>query len=193
MKALILGIVIVAATIQSTTAQRERENNTKYGFALSEFKTGSGFQAGYECHFTVQPSAKAKVGFGMFLDNESKKISGVTVTHQRMLMTKRRNLPVLQPFIFYNFIYRKTTIPELVEKPEPANYIGLATYTSLEHHLGMGLNINISKNIIIDLGAGYGLYLGSIKRPSAPNPITREISGTNGNTFIFKTGIGFGF
>jgi hypothetical protein len=184
---------MVAATVLSATAQIKSDNNTSYGIAVSQFTSGSGFQPGYEAHFTVQPSAKSKVGFGLFLDNETKKISGLTITHQRMLMANRRNQPFLQPFIFYNFIYRKTSIPELRDATETTGIKNIATYTSMEHHLGIGLNINISKNIIVESGLGYGLYLGSIKRPSSPDPITKEISGTSGNALIFKTGIGFSF
>jgi len=193
MKTLFIWILVVAATLQSTTGQIKSENNTQYGFAFSQFTSQSGFQPGYEAHFTVQPSAKAKVGFGIFLDNESKKFSGVTITHQRMLMAKRNKVAFIQPFLFYNFIYRKTTLPELKSGSELTSTRNLATYTSMEHHIGVGLNLNISSKIILDCGLGYGLYLGSIKRPSSPDPLTKEIAGTNGNALIFKTGIGFRF
>jgi hypothetical protein len=191
MKTFIILIVLVAATVQSISAQMGNESNTRYGFAFSQFTSGSGFQPGYEAQFSVQPSAKAKVSFGIFVDNETKKFSGITITHRRLLMANRSKLPLCQPIIFYNFIYRKTTMPELSATTEIAGSGNMATYTSLEHHLGFGLNINISKNISIESGLGYGLYLGSIKRPSNPDPITREISGTNGGSLIFKTGIGF--
>jgi hypothetical protein len=62
----------------------------------------------------------------------------------------------------------------------------------MEHHLGLGLDINISDNILLESSFGYGLYLGSIKRPSA-DPATKEVMGTSGGGFIFKTGFGFRF
>jgi hypothetical protein len=180
--------------LQSTSAQFYRENETKYGFSMSQFKSQSGFQSGYELHFTVQPSKKAKVGFGLFYDSESMRLEGITITHQRMLLTGRHKLPVLQPFVMYNLIYRRTSTWELIATDDGISNSGSrVTYASLEHHLGMGFNINILNNVTIDCGLGYGLYLGSIKRPSNPDPITREISGTSGSGFIFKTGIAFKF
>jgi hypothetical protein len=194
MKTLMIWIVIVAATIQSTNAQIRKNTGTQYGIAISQFISGSGFQPGYEAHFTVQPSSKAKVGFGLFFDNETKKFSGITITHQRMLMANRRKLPVIQPFVFYNFIYRRTSMPELKLTDEGITPSGdWVSYASMEHHLGLGLNVNVSEKIKLNLNYGYGLYLGSIKRPSAPDPITSEITGTSGNGFILKTGLGFMF
>lgn len=186
MKTLILLIVIVAATIQSASAQEE--NKTKYSFGLSQFNSGSGFQGGYEMQVQIQPNAKAKVGFGLFMDRESGKLSGLTVTHQRMLMSGRVRAPKLQPYIFYNFIYRKTNIPELMGTEMSATP-EIVTYTSMEHHLGIGLQAKVTKLVSLHGGLAYGIYLGSIKRPSAPNPITQEITGTNGGAVLAKFGI----
>ena len=210
MKTVVILIVMIAAIVQSSMAQVKEINNEEYdseelnneefnskekphyGFSISQFKTGSGFRQGAEAHFTIQSNTKSKLGFGIFIDGESKKFSGLTLTHQRLLMANRAKLSVVQPYIFYNFIYRKTTIPEVAAN-NADSYLDFATYTSMEHHFGMGLNINILKNIILSGAIGYGIYLGSIKRPSAPDPITREISGTNGTGFLLRTGIEFQF
>lgn len=186
MKTLILLIVIVAATIQLVSAQEEIK--TQYSFGLSQFNSGSGFQGGYEMQIQIQPNAKAKVGFGLFMDRESGKLSGITVTHQRMLMSGRVHAPKLQPYIFYNFIYRKTNIPEL-QVSEMAATPDVVTYTSMEHHLGFGLQARVTKLVSLHGGLAYGIYLGSIKRPSAPNPITQEITGTNGGAILAKFGV----
>jgi hypothetical protein len=191
MRAVFFWVVLVIAIELPSSAQRWN-NPTKYGFTFSQFTSGSGFQPGFEAHFTLQPSNKAKVGFGIFIDNETKEVTGITITHQRLFMANRYKLPLLQPFLFYNFIYRRTSMPELLEAGA-INYNNFVAYTSLEHHIGVGFNINISKNILLESGLGYGLYLGSIKRPSDPDPTTREISGTNGKAFLFKTGLGFRF
>lgn len=194
MKTLLFWIGLVVATLQSTTAQYNGNTNTRYGISFSQFKSQSGFQPGYELHFIIQPSAKANMGIGFFIDNETKEFEGITVTHQRMLFTNRYKTPFFQPFIMYNFIYRKTHIQELVETEGGiGNGDNWVTYTSMEHYLGAGLNINLASHVALECGIGYGLYLGSIKRPSDPDPITREISGTSGSGIIFKTGIGFRF
>jgi hypothetical protein len=191
MRTINILIVLVAATMQSITAQTETGAKTRFGLEISQFTSGSGFQSGSEAHFTVQPSAKAKVGFGLYFDNESKKLSGITITHQRMFMTGRSKAPRVQPYVFYNFIYRKSNIPEVKAANEMSGSPELVTYSSMEHHLGFGLQFHISKLINLQTGVGYGIYLGSIKRPSQPDPITREITGTNGSALLAKMGIGF--
>jgi hypothetical protein len=69
MKTLTLLIVIVAATIQSVSAQEE--NKTQYSFEFAQFNSGSGFLGGYEMQVQIQPNAKAKIGMGLFMDRES--------------------------------------------------------------------------------------------------------------------------
>jgi hypothetical protein len=128
---------------------------------------------------------------GIFIDNQTAKFSGITITHQRMLFTGGRKVPTIQPYIFYNLIYRKTHIPELKATSEAIGNIDIVTYTSLEHHLGVGLNFRISNLVYLKTDIGYGLYLGSIKRPSQPDPITREIKGTNGSSLLLKAGLAF--
>jgi hypothetical protein len=108
-----------------------------------------------------------------------------------MLMAGRSKAPRFQPYIFYNFIYRKSNIPEVKATTEINSSPELVTYTSMEHHLGIGLQIHITKLINLQTGLGYGLYLGSIKRPSQPDPLTKEITGTNGSALLAKLGIGF--
>lgn len=182
-------VILVVATTQSIFGQYKSYDVTSYGIEMSQFISGSGFAASSEVHFTIQPSAKAKVGMGIFIDNQTAKFSGITITHQRMLFTGGRKMSSLQPYVFYNFIYRKTHIPELKAASETNSNINLVTYTSLEHHLGVGLNVRITHLVSLKTDVGYGIYLGSIMRPSAPNPITREIKGTNGSALLVKAGL----
>lgn len=186
--ALMMGMMVVA-TAQSIFAQYKSHDVTSYGIEVSQFISGSGFSSSSEAHFTIQPSAKAKVGMGIFIDNQTAKFSGITITHQRMLLTGARRVPTVQPYVFYNFIYRKTHIPELKASSEVNRNINIVSYTSLEHHLGLGLEVRISNLVSVKTDLGYGLYLGSIKRPSQPNPITREIRGTNGGAILLKAGL----
>jgi hypothetical protein len=190
MKTLIFLIVVVAATIQSVSAQEENENKSKtlYSIEFAQFNSGSGFQGGYEVHLNVQPSTKATVSFGIFIDKESKKFSGITITHKRMLLAEKTKASKIRPYIFYNFIYRKTNIPELTASDISNSSADLVTYTSMEHHLGLGFQVKVSNLISLNGGVAYGLYLGSIKRPSQPNPITREITGTSGGAILAKVG-----
>lgn len=190
MKTLTLILVtLVVATTQSIYGQYKSYDVTSYGIEVSQFISGSGFASSSEAHFTIQPSAKAKVGMGIFVDNQTAKFSGITITHQRMLLTGRRRVPTVQPYVFYNFIYRKTFLPELKATSEPDQSVDIVSYTSLEHHLGVGFNFRISNLVCLKTDLGYGLYLGSIKRPSQPNAITREIKGTNGGAILVKAGL----
>jgi hypothetical protein len=189
MRTLKLTIAIIVAAVQSISAQYyTKDMETRYGFEISQFTSASGFKAGSEAHFTVRPSLRSQVGFGIYFDSEHQRISGVTITHKRMLRSYKINQnPVFEPLFFYNFIYRKSNLPEL---RGDGTLGSMSTYTSMEHHIGLGCNINILPKLFLQGEAGYGLYLGSIKKPSAPDPITNEVKGTNGWGSIMKFGIG---
>jgi hypothetical protein len=190
MKALNLIFAIIAVSFQPGFGQSYNStSDTRFGFEINQFSSASGFKSGAEAHFTVRPSNRSQVGFGVYFDNQSQRITGVTISHKRMLRNYKRNSnPVVEPLFFYNFIYRKSNMAELLADGNTGSFV---TYTSMEHHLGFGLNINVFSKISIQGQAGYGLYLGSIKKPSTPNPITHEITGSNGWGSIIKFGIGY--
>jgi hypothetical protein len=96
---------------------------------------------------------------------------------------------LIKPYIFYNLIYRKTSITETYEDQAIKSDVGI--YTSMEHHLGIGSKINLSKSLYISCDLGFGPYLGSIKKPANPNQYTGEIVGTNGFGMIVGVGIGY--
>jgi hypothetical protein len=104
------------------------------------------------------------------------------------MLLRKRSDHFIMPHIFYNFIYRKTSIPEVTADSKLTG--DKASYTSMEHHAGMGVKMKITSSIYADCDLGYGAYLGSIKKPSLPDPLTGEISGTNGFGMIFKIGLG---
>lgn len=192
MKALniILLIIVTTTGLQTLSSQEENKiSTTIYGFELNQFSSASGFNSGSELHFTVRPSNKAMVGFGIYYDNQSQRVTGITISHKRMLRSyaKKAN-PKVEPLFFYNFIYRKSNMPELLADGKTGSFV---SYASMEHHIGFGLNINVLPKVSLQGMAGYGLYLGSIKKPSSPDPVTREITGTNGWGTILKFGLGF--
>ncbi|MFO7655680.1 MAG: hypothetical protein R6W78_01290, partial [Bacteroidales bacterium] len=100
-------------------------------------------------------------------------------------------LPVAEPFVFYNLIYHKTRLDEKVISED--YYIAQGTYKSIEHHTGIGLRINIVPGFYLKGEAGFGFYLGSIMKPSKPDPILNESFGTHGAGALFKIGIGSWF
>jgi hypothetical protein len=88
-------------------------------------------------------------------------------------------------------IYRKTTTREIMANKDVLGE--MATYTSLEHHLGVGAKVRLGSGFYAKTEAGFGIFLGSIRRPSDPDKITGEIHGTNGFGSIVKVGFGYYF
>jgi hypothetical protein len=159
---------------------------TRYGLEISQFITGSGFASGTELFITVIPNYNMNLSLGIYYCTETKRISGFTVHHERVLI-RNSEFKTFVPYGFYNLIYRDTKIREvLANKDYQGDYVG---YASIEHHFGIGIRYYLAKNLNVNCAFGYGVYLGSIKKPSEPNPVTNEITGTNGFGFITKIGI----
>jgi hypothetical protein len=184
-------LVILAVLFTGVNGQTEDTlKRTRYGVEISQFITGSGFMSGTEFIVTVFPDNIKNLSFGLYYCPERKKITGITI-HQEMTLKKFSSGNYVTPYAFFNLIYRRSRIREVLpDKNELGEY---AMYKSIEHHLGIGLRIRIVNNLNFKFALGYGLYLGSIKKPSEPDPLTGEIRGTNGFGVIAKTGIAYTF
>ncbi len=189
----ILFFAFIAVFSNILNAQKpENSRKTKYGIELTQFITGSGFNSGTEAYFVVIPDAKKQISLGIYYCSEYKKITGISVHHERTLIRISRNkIPLITPYAYYDLIYRKNTIPEVFQDKEKSG--DLVTYTSMEHHLGAGLRFKLGTGFSLKTEAGYGVYLGSIKKPTAPNPVTGEISGGNGFGMLAKIGVCYVF
>jgi hypothetical protein len=189
----ILFFAFLAVFSNTLHAQKHKNNQkTQYGIELSQFVTGSGFSSGTEAYITVIPDAKKQISLGVYYCSEYKKITGISVHHERTLIRIRHNkIPLVTPYAFYDLIYRKNTIPEVFQDKEKIG--DLVTYTSMEHHLGAGVRFKLGDYFSLKTEAGYGVYLGSIKKPSSPNPVTGEISGGHGFGILAKIGICYVF
>jgi hypothetical protein len=95
---------------------------------------------------------------------------------------------MLEPYFFYNFIYRRTIITE--PKISDNYMVAVGTYKSMEHHVGIGLRATIIKSVYLTTELGYGIYLGSIMKPSKPDPVLNESYGTSGTGALVKIGLG---
>ena len=191
MKSLLIGIINSMMIIMGVHGQTsDTLNRTRYGLELSQFITGSGFASGTEIYITVIPDHKKNISLGLYFCPELKKITGITVHHE-MALRRYSSHQMVVPYAFYNMIYRITKIREVSadKNLEGDN----AIYKSLEHHLGIGIRISLAKDLYFKSALGYGVYLGSIKRPSEPDPVTGEIMGKNGFGAIAKIGIAFTF
>jgi hypothetical protein len=170
----------------------DNKKKTQYGIELTQFITGSGFSSGTEAYFIVIPDNKKQISLGIYYCSEYKKITGISVHHERTLIRMQPGKThAVTPYAFYDLIYRKNTIHEVFSEKEKIG--DLVTYTSMEHHLGVGARFKLGGGLSLKTEAGYGVYLGSIKKPSSPNPVTGEISGTNGFGMIAKIGLCYAF
>jgi hypothetical protein len=190
-KSILIGTIISMTTIAGVYTQTsDTLNRTRYGLELSQFITGSGFASGTEIFITVIHNNKKNISLGLYFCPEFKKITGITVHHEMTLgrCTCRKRIV---PYAFYNMIYRFTRTR--VAMPNQENEWSYGLYKSLEHHLGMGLNVKIAKALQVKGALGYGVYFGSIKKPWAADPITGEVSGSNGFGAIAKIGFAYTF
>ena len=190
----IIFLAFSALVFSNTLNAQDLENKEKthYGIEITQFITGSGFSSGTEAYFIVIPDNKKQISLGIYYCSEYKKITGISVHHERTLIRiKHDKIPVITPYAYYDLIYRKNTISEVFQDKEKSG--DLVTYTSMEHHLGVGARFRLGAGFSLKTEAGYGVYLGSIKRPSSPNPVTGEISGTNGFGLLAKMGLCYAF
>ena len=182
----ILNMIMTGMTGQTSDTIRK----TRYGVELSQFITGSGFASGSEIYITVLPDNRKSLSFGIYFCPEQKKVSGVTMHHEVALVRYHLQKKIA-PYAFYNMIYRFTRTG--VKNPSKDGEVEYGLYKSLEHHLGLGLNAAITKKLHIKGAIGYGVYFGSIKKPSAADYITGEVTGSNGFGAIAKIGVSYVF
>lgn len=170
--------------------QEVRNKHLNVIIELNQFVTGSGFSSGTAANIKFETDKSRNLAFGIYYDLEYQKIAGIFAHHETMLFRNRDICrAVIKPHLFYNFLYRKTTIPELEADLKSTGH--LVTYTSHEHHFGIGIKIMFLNRLYIDTDLGYGLYLGSIKKPAVSNQVTGEVGGTNGWGMIVQAGIGY--
>jgi len=190
MKGLLTGTIISMLIITGVSGQTsDTLERTRYGVELNQFITGSGFASGTEIYITAIPDHKKSISLGLYFCTEQKRITGITIHHERAL-TRYPNNKMVVPYAFYNMIYRRTRTREvLADKNLGDNYV---TYKSIEHHLGIGIRICMVKDLYFNSSIGYGVYLGSIRRPE-PDRLTGELAGKNGFGAIAKVGFAYVF
>jgi len=186
------AILVIALVIPAILTGYTQQAGVRFGIEANQFVIQSGFGTSTELKVFVQDENGKRLSLGMYYDSKLNNIGGISTSFIQMLRNHRKSVnTLLEPYIFYNFIYRKTTITNTISSE---NYIVAAgTYKSMEHYIGFGLRTNITKRFYSTAELGYGLYLGSIMKPSAPDPVLNESYGTNGTGPIAKIGIGLLF
>jgi hypothetical protein len=167
---------------------------SSYGVCIGEYKSMSGFSASTEATLFIK-NQKKSFEVGLFFDNDSKELSGLSFTHKYFILRKKFNKnSSIEPYINYNFMYRVTYLDKpLTMYPERAEIFGndRSRYSSMEHYLGAGFEINALKYIYINVSAGFGRYIGSIMKPCNPDPVTGYYEGGDGWSGVVKLGVGF--
>jgi hypothetical protein len=167
-----------------------------YGIEINQFSSNSGFRPGLEITlFAGGRNDKRSFELAGYFDTESNRMTGLSFHHKYMFLKKHnRNSRLLEPYIFYNFIVRRTRLDEpLAKDPERAlsfGYSGKTTYISMEHHIGLGVAWNITNKLYFHFDFGYGRYLGSIKKPFLASKLTGMYAGGDGWGIFSKFGFG---
>lgn len=187
-----LVLMIFFTAVAADAQESGQRSKTRYGIEMNYFATGSGFKPGSELYLTVIPDNRKLLSMGLYFSPDQRKLTGFTIQHERSLYRVHGDrIPRIMPFAFYNLIYRKTTMHEILVNKEIEG--PMASYASIEHHIGVGANIRLGAGFYFKAETGYGIYLGSIGRPSAPDAATGVISGTNGFGALAKVGFGYYF
>ncbi|MBN1953357.1 MAG: hypothetical protein JW801_19285 [Bacteroidales bacterium] len=183
---LILVVIFLIISIEIKSQDNETSGKTKYALELSQYFTQSGFNTGTALSVAVIPDRMKNLSIGLSFCPESKKFTSVTFHHERTLINNLFN-ESSDISLFYNMIYRVTKIDETSSEGIPESHIG--TYKSLEHHLGIELNVKLARQVSVHGALGYGCYLGSIKKPVESDRFPGKIEGTNGLGAIAKLGV----
>jgi hypothetical protein len=186
---------IILLTVQMLTlagAAFSQQGDKQFGVEANQFLLQSGFGTSTELQIYILDNNGRRLSIGTYFDSKLNNIGGVSVSFYKVLgKNKKFNNRVVEPYVFYNFIFHKT----IIDQPRVAKEYNVATgkYKSMEHHAGLGLKININKNFYFKGEAGYGVYFGSIMKPSSPHPILKESHGTNGTGALLEIGTGILF
>jgi hypothetical protein len=183
-------ILILALIIPATLRGYSQQECARFGIEANQYTVQSGFSTSTELKVFVQDEKGKRLSLGLYYDSKFKNIGGIGISFIKMLGKNNKNKS-LQPYIVYNLIYRMTYISDPIVS-ESYN-IAAGTYSTFEHYLAFGLRTNLSDHFYLTNEIGYGIYFGSIMKPSKPDSFTQESYGTNGNGAIIKVGIGYFF
>jgi hypothetical protein len=188
-KKLIIILSITSSFLIAITAQ----NGThKFGFEANQFIVESGFGSSTELQVYYLTETGKRLALGLYYDSKLNKLGGISVSIIKMLVKQKKSgTRAIEPYLFYNLIYHRTTITEPIQS-ENFN-VAVGTYKSIEHHIGAGLRLNIIRDFYLKSEMGYGLYLGSIMKPSKPDAVLNESYGTHGIGALIKLGMGMSF
>ena len=178
-----INLTLLLASASSQTVAR------RFGIEANQFIVESGFGAGTELQVYMLDKTGKRLSLGLYYDNKLNTIGGFSISANKMLGKRRKSrIRTIEPYLFYNLIYHKTTITKPIQSEN--FHVANGTYKSMEHHGGFGLKANISKSFYLKGETGYGLYLGSIMKPSKPDLILNESYGTHGTGMLVKIGMG---
>lgn len=184
--------VLILFIIASLTEAYSQKGHSSFGFEANQFIVGSGFGTGTELQVKVSDNQVRWLSVGLYFDSKLNNIGGFSISIQNMLGNHKRSIGrIVAPYLFYNLIYHKTDIEKQMVSDE--YFVAIGTYKSIEHHAGIGVRVNVVGSCYLSGEVGYGLYLGSIMKPSKPDPIMNESYGTNGPGALIKIGIGTSF
>ena len=186
MRKLILIIVQSVAVLFPSFAQ---PTIRKFGIETNQFIVQSGFGTSSELQLNISDSLGKRLSLGLYYDSKLKNIGGFSISILKMVGNYQKfNLPMIEPYLFYNLIYHKTNIDKQMVSEN--YFVAVGTYKSIEHHAGFGLRVNIITGCYLKGEIGYGFYLGSIMKPSKPDLVLNESYGTHGAGAMIKIGVG---
>lgn len=174
------------------------------GIHLNSVYTGSGHGSAFVLNTNLRKGRKS-LGFGLIYNPIDHRISGVN-TKYIIYIGKNTSLDnydgkmhvtLAKPYIHYSFIYHSKLVNSncnnsvsIREFPKLPSSSG--TIASMEHFLGMGVEVGIIKNLHFDGNIGIGTYIGSVNEVNKPETIGIHKE-NHGFVIEFEFGLGYTF
>jgi hypothetical protein len=202
MKTILIIAVVSLVTLNLGYGQYQMKQLPNYGISTYRTESSSGYKPGLNV-FSYVESGRKSLGFGIKLEESQAQVTAVEVFYKYFLTkgpkcARSASCNVqFKPYINYNFSYN--TPSEVIinqqsiqEKAELAIFQGKKVST-LEHSLGIGVQVHLFKLLYVDANAGAGPYLGSINK-NLEGPGTIGIHKDNwGIAGKWKLGVGVNF
>lgn len=206
--ALILKLSLLAMTslAQSETnfvVLYQNAAQTFMGVDLSEIYTGSGHGSGHVIRTNLQ-RGRRYLSIGAVVAEDAKSLTGTDVKFKVFLGDKgnpeifKSEKTHLVPYVHYNCLYHSAAVVSqpVVQTQKKSGQVEMPAHegrvATIEHFMGVGLQLNLASRFHLDGNLGFGTYIGSLDHSREPQ--TFGIHKDNyGFVLAAELGVGYSF
>ncbi len=176
---------------------------TYMGVNVSEVYTGSGHGYAYVMRTNLQ-RGRRYLSVGAVLDDNAARLSGADVKFKvylgdkgnpETLNTKKTHIV---PYLHYSCLYHTERVvgqdvhPTSKKSDNIELPAGEGRVATIEHFLGLGLQMNLASSFYVDGNLGLGIYIGSLDHFQAPRTFGIHMD-NYGFVLAAELGVGYSF